>query len=90
MNYYEELQADQRSLTIKIMNIYNSWISKTNWSAVALVVVTITQAIIPFMSVPVQSVVTALLGAFIVIFHVQGVNKAAISSAALGTPSSGQ
>jgi hypothetical protein len=72
------------------MNIYNSWISKTNWSAVALVAVTITQAVIPFMSPEVQSIVTAVLGAFIVIFHVQGVNKAAINSAATGTPSSGQ
>jgi glycopeptide antibiotics resistance protein len=72
------------------MNIYNGWISKTNWSAVLLIAVTLTQAAVPFMSQPVQDVVTAVLGALIVIFHIQGVNKAAKESAALGIPSSGQ
>jgi hypothetical protein len=71
-------------------SIYNGWISKTNWSAVVLVVVTVAQAAVPFMSQNVQDIVTAILGALIVIFHVQGVNKAAQSSAALGQAVSGQ
>jgi hypothetical protein len=72
------------------MNIYNGWISKTNWSAVALVVVTMVQSVVPFMSVPVQGVVTAVLGALIIVFHIQGVNKAAVASAAAAKPVSGQ
>jgi hypothetical protein len=71
------------------MNVYNGWISKTNWSAVVLVVVTMVQAVVPFMPANVQEVVTAVLGALIVVFHIQGVNRAANASAG-GSPSSGQ
>jgi len=91
MNYWDDIPDIERSLTDNInMNIYNSFISRTNWTTVALVVVTVTQAIVPFMSPQVQTVVTAILGAFIVIFHVQGVNRAAINSSITGVASSGQ
>ena len=71
------------------MNVYNGWVSKTNWSAVVLVVVTMVQAVVPFMPANVQEVVTAVLGTLIVVFHIQGVNKAAAASAG-GAPASGQ
>jgi hypothetical protein len=76
--------------TEPMTNIYNGWISKTNWTAVITVLVTLANAVVPFMSPQVQAVVTAILGALIVIFHVQGVNKAALASATAGTPVSGQ
>jgi hypothetical protein len=72
------------------MSVYNGWISKTNWSAVALVIVTMIQSVVPFMSVPVQGFVTAILGAAVIVFHIQGVNKAATASASAGKAVSGQ
>jgi hypothetical protein len=72
------------------MTIYNGWISKTNWSAVLLVLITMVQSVEPFMSVPVQGTVSAILGALIIIFHIQGVNRAALASASATKPVSGQ
>lgn len=76
----------------QMQNIYNSWISRTNWSAVVLLAYNFFTAIIPvFPDVPWISTIVNVLGVIlIVVFHSQAVNKAATSSVTLGTRSSGQ
>ena len=70
------------------MNIskYNGWISKTNWTLVITILLAIGNAVMPFMSEAAQATVTTILLAIAGIFHVSGVNKAAIASATLGQP----
>ena len=63
------------------MNIYNSFISKTNWTLVITIVLTIANAVVPFMPADVQATVTTVLLALAGVFHVNGVNKAALASA---------
>ena len=69
---------------------YNAFLSKTNWTLVLTVVVTAVQAVVPFMSPSAQATVTTILLLIAGIFHVNGVNKAAVASAAAGAPVSGQ
>jgi hypothetical protein len=72
------------------MNIYNGWISKTNWTLVIAILINVGNAVIPFMSAGTAATLTTILGALAMIFHVSGVNTAAIASASAGTPVSGQ
>lgn len=88
-------QLQGRNLTSNKMNIYNSFISKTNWTLVVTIVLTIANAVVPFMPADVQATVTTVLLALAGIFHVNGVNKAALASAQASvsgtlTPTSGQ
>jgi len=69
---------------------YNSWISKTNWTLIVLVVINVGNTLIPFLPAAAQDTITAILGALAIIFHVSGVKTAAIASAAAGKPVSGQ
>ena len=77
------------------MNIYNGWISKTNWTLVVTILITIGNAVVPFMNPATQATVTTVLGTLAIIFHISGVNKAALASAQASvsgtvTPTSGQ
>jgi len=72
------------------MNIYNGWISKTNWTLVIAILINVGNAVIPLMSAGTAATLTTILGALAMIFHVSGVNTAAIASASAGTPVSGQ
>lgn len=77
------------------MNIYNGWISKTNWTLIVTILLTIGNAVVPFMNPATQATVTTILGTLAILFHVNGVNKAALASAQAsvgGTlnPTSGQ
>ena len=71
---------------------YNSWISKTDWSAVVLLAYNFFTAIVPvFPNVVWISTIVNFLGVIlIVVFHVSGVKTAALASAAAGIPVSGQ
>lgn len=60
-------------------------ISKTNWALIVTILITIGNAVVPFMPVPVQATVTTILLAVASIFHVNDVNTAAASA-----PKSGQ
>jgi len=80
-------------------NIYNGWISKTNWTLVVAILINIGNAVTPFMSASAAATVTTILGTLAIIFHIRGVNKAANASAqataatmtgAVATPKSGQ
>lgn len=66
------------------MNFYNGLISKTNWTAVTLVLYNFFTAIVPvFPNVAWISTIVNLLGVIlVVVFHQQGVQKAAAASAA--------
>ena len=55
-------------------------ISKTNWTLIVTILITIGNAVVPFMPVPVQAVVTTILLAVASIFHVNDVNTAAASA----------
>ena len=72
------------------MSIYNGFISRTNWTLVIAVLLTIGNAVVPFMPVGVQATITTILLGLAGIFHVSGVNKAATASAAAGQAVSGQ
>jgi hypothetical protein len=72
------------------MSIYNGWISKTNWTLVAAILINVGNALIPFMPEAAAATVTTVLAALAMIFHVSGVNKAAVASAMAGSPTSGQ
>lgn len=72
------------------MNIYNGWISKTNWTLVVTILINVGNAVVPFMSAGTAAIVTTILGALAMVFHISGVNTAAIASASAGSPVSGQ
>lgn len=78
-----------RNLT-STMTDYNSWISKTNWTLVATVLINVINAFFPIIPVSYQAGITTALGLLAGYFHVTGVNRAAIASASAGVPLSGQ
>jgi len=51
-------------------------ISKTNWTLIITIVVTIGNAVVPFMPAGVQAIVTTILLAVASIFHVSDVKTA--------------
>jgi hypothetical protein len=69
---------------------YNVFVSKTNWTLAVTILLAIGNAVVPFMSDATAAVVTTVLGAIAMIFHVSGVNRAAVASANVGHPASGQ
>jgi hypothetical protein len=69
---------------------YNVFISKTNWTLVVTILLAVGNAVVPFMSDATAAVVTTILGALAMIFHVSGVNRAAVASANAARPVSGQ
>jgi len=52
-------------------------ISKTNWTLIITIVITVGNAVVPFMPVAVQATVTTILLAVASIFHVSDVKTAA-------------
>lgn len=57
-------------------------ISKTNWTLIITILITIGNAVVPFMPVGVQATVTTILLALATIFHVDDVNKAVAAAKA--------
>jgi uncharacterized membrane protein YGL010W len=55
-------------------------ISKTNWTLIVTIIVTVGNAVVPFMPAGVQATVTTLLLALASIFHVSEVNTASASA----------
>jgi hypothetical protein len=55
-------------------------ISKTNWTLIVTILITVGNAVVPFVPVSVQAVVTTLLLAVASIFHISDVNTAAASA----------
>lgn len=51
------------------MPTYNPFLSKTNITLAIVILLTVAQAITPFMPVEYQASITAVLGALAIIFH---------------------
>ena len=54
--------------------------SKTNWTLLVTILLTVINAVVPFMPAPVQAIATTILLALASIFHIDDV-KIAVSSA---------
>jgi hypothetical protein len=72
------------------MTNYSILKSKTFWTLVVTFVVTAGNAIVPLLPAAAQVTVVAILLALATIFHVTGVNNAAVASASVQKPVSGQ
>lgn len=72
------------------MTNYNIFTSKTNWTLAIAILIAVGNAIVPFLNPDVAASVTTVLLLLAGVFHVNGVNKAAVASAAAGAPVSGQ
>jgi hypothetical protein len=57
-------------------------ISKTNWTLIITILITVGNAVVPFMPVSVQATVTTILLALATIFHVDDVKQAVASATA--------
>jgi hypothetical protein len=57
-------------------------ISKTNWTLIITILITVGNAIVPFMPVAAQATVTTILLALATIFHVDDVKQAVASASA--------
>jgi hypothetical protein len=55
-------------------------LSKTNWTLMVTILITIGNAVVPFMPVDVQAIVTTILLAVASIFHISDVKTAAASA----------
>jgi hypothetical protein len=72
------------------MTNYSVLKSKTFWTLVVTFVVTAGNAIVPLLPAGAQVTIVAILLALATIFHVSGVNNAAVASANAKLPVSGQ
>jgi hypothetical protein len=72
------------------MTNYSLLKSKTFWTLVVTFVVTAGNAIVPLLPAAVQAAVIAVLLMLATVFHVTGVNNAAVASANAQKPVSGQ
>jgi hypothetical protein len=57
-------------------------ISKTNWTLIVTILLTIGNAVVPFMPSNVQAIVTTILLAVATIFHIDDVKQAVASATA--------
>lgn len=65
-----------KGIQFDYMNTYNPFLSKTNITLAIIIVITVAQAVVPFMPVAYQAILTAFLGALATYFHTSTAIKA--------------